>query len=73
MESKTDEYAPNTNLATILGGTTGTYTLTWAWVFEDGHNKEDTLLGNIAAGIDTVANASTTINFAIAITATQID
>ena len=73
LESKTDEYAPNTNLATILGGTTGTYTLTWAWVFEDGHDKEDTLLGNIAAGIDAVEGASTDINFAIAITATQID
>ena len=26
------------------------YTLTWAWAFENGHDKEDTILGNIMAG-----------------------
>ena len=73
LESKTNEYAPGTDLSKILGGTTGTYTLTWAWAF-DGDDKADTLLGNLAAGNQTpIAGASTTIDFAIVITATQID
>lgn len=74
LENKSGEYAPGTNLAEIYGGASGTYTLTWAWDFENNRDKEDTLLGNIAAGTDnTVADASTKIDFAIAITATQID
>lgn len=68
------DYGPGTDLSTILGGTTGEYTLTWDWTFEQGKNQEDTLLGNIVAGKETgVANASTDIDFAISITATQID
>lgn len=73
LEGKTGEYAPGTDLSKILGGTTGTYTLTWAWAF-NGNDKADTLLGNLAAGNQSdIANASTTIDFAIVITATQID
>lgn len=64
-------YAPNTNLSTVLGD----YTLSWAWAFE-GNNQADTLLGNLAAG--TVANAaeidySTDISFTLNATVTQID
>ncbi|MBQ3193239.1 MAG: hypothetical protein IJB59_06700 [Oscillospiraceae bacterium] len=79
LEGKSGEYEPGTNLATILGGTSGTYKLTWAWAFGDaegitGNDKADTLLGNLASGTQAaIANASTSIDFAIAITATQID
>ena len=39
-----------------------------------GNDKADTLLGNLAAGNqDAIENASTSIDFAIVITATQID
>ena len=73
LESKTKEYEAGTDLSTILGGTSGTYTLTWAWAF-DGNDKADTLLGNLAAGNQSaIVGASTTIDFAIVITATQID
>lgn len=75
LESKSGSYAPGTNLSTILGGTSGTYTLTWAWGF-NGNDKADTLLGNLVTGtqiaIDNASNASTKIDFAIEITATQI-
>jgi len=73
LEGKSGEYEPGTNLSTILGGTTGTYTLTWAWTFE-GNDQADTLLGNLAAGnADAIDGASTAVDFKIAITATQID
>lgn len=68
------DYAPGTDLSTILGGSTGTYTLTWEWPFNDGSkDKEDTLLGNIAAGKDSVTGASTSVSFAIDIVVTQVD
>ena len=77
------EIAPNVDLATIAGGTTGTYTLTWAWDYEQAANvnlydKADTLLGNLAAGIDTSTYAGTAaynlgVNVEISITATQIN
>ena len=75
LEGKTGEYAPGTDLAKILGGSTGTYTLTWAWDINDGtKDQEDTLLGNLAAGnAESVDGASTAVSFAISITATQID
>lgn len=74
LEGKTSEWPAGTDLSKIMGNDcTGTYTLTWAWAF-DGNDKADTLLGNLAAGNQTaIADASTTIDFAIAITATQID
>lgn len=73
LEGKSKEYAPGTDLSKILGGTSGTYTLTWAWAF-NGNDEADTLLGNLAAGNQTaIEGASTTIDFAIVITATQID
>lgn len=74
LEGKTDKYAPGTDLSGILGGTSGTYTLTWAWAFEV-NDKADTLLGNLAEGTlqSAISGASTSIDFAIAITATQID
>lgn len=42
----TDFIAPNTDLSTAYG----TYTLTWAWAFDDNNDKADTLLGDLAAG-----------------------
>ena len=74
LEGKSGKYAPGTDLSKIFGETgTGTYTLTWAWVF-DGNDKADTLLGNLAAETQTaIPGASTSIDFAIVITATQID
>ena len=79
LEGKTANFEPGKDLSTVLGGTSGEYKLTWAWAFGDEtgvtlKDKEDTLLGNIAAGNDsTVTNASTSIDFAISIVATQID
>lgn len=82
LEDKSGEYPAGTNLAIILGGTTGNYTLTWEWVFEHGSTDEekamydaaDTLLGNLASGTQTaIVDAYTSIDFKIAITATQID
>lgn len=73
LEEKSDEYAPGTDLSKILGGTSGTYTLTWAWAFA-GNDKADTLLGNLADGNQSaIEGASITVDFAIVITATQID
>ena len=74
-------YAANTNLATIAGGEAGSYTLTWAWAFEQASNvdlydKADTLLGNLAAGTEnTVATGAYNLgaNVSFSITVTQID
>ena len=73
-------YGPNQDLATIYGGTSGTYKLTWEWVFgteEFGKianvDKADTYLGNVAAGTVTDAKAITNINFAIKVTVEQVD
>ena len=68
--------SPNTD----LGAKFGTYVLTWAWEFENAdpaimkvNDRNDTLLGNYAAGT-TVENASSTdIHFDLEITVTQID
>lgn len=74
LEDETGDYGVGTNLGTILGGTTGSYTLTWAWAFgPETNDMADTLLGNIAAEKDTVSGASTAVNFKIEITVTQID
>lgn len=78
LESKNGEYEPNTDLSKLFAANgSGKYTLTWAWDFDDNgagtYDKEDTLLGNIAAGIDTVDGASVAIDFAISITVTQVD
>lgn len=73
LESKSGSYAPGKDLSTILGGTSGTYTLTWAWAF-GGNDKADTLLGNLVTETQiAIDNAFTKIDFAIEITATQID
>ncbi|MBP3396391.1 MAG: hypothetical protein J6L87_04370, partial [Clostridia bacterium] len=73
LEAKNGDYEANKNLAKLFGESgTGTYTLTWAWAI-DGNDAADTYLGNVAAGIQSDASASTTIDFAIAITVEQID
>lgn len=59
--------APNTPIA-------GEFTLTWEWPFESGHDKEDTLLGNIIAGVaDPSETATTTVSAKVTASATQID
>ena len=74
LEGLSGEYDPGTDLSTVLADNyRGEYVLTWAWDFETGHDKEDTLLGNIADGLDTVADASVELDFEVSITATQIN
>lgn len=82
LEGKNNDYDANTSLETILGGTSGEYKLSWAWEYTNAalgeisnNDRADTLLGNIAADKTTygVVGASTTIDFAIEITVTQID
>ncbi len=54
-----------------------TFTLSWAWAFEQEnvalYDAADTYLGNVAAGVVTDDNASTTIAATLIATATQID
>lgn len=69
------QYQVGTDLSKICGDAcTGTYTLTWAWAI-DGNDHADTLLGNLAAEKATVDGTkySTTIDFSINITVTQVD
>lgn len=75
LESKSGDYEAGTDLSKIFGESgTGSYTLSWQWDFEKNKDKEDTLLGNIAAGLDTATQGtSTSLKFSIKITATQID
>lgn len=78
LTSKNDDYAANTDLKTILGGTTGTYTLTWEWAYGEfegisANDQKDTTLGNIAAGIETIDGASVNLDYAISVVVTQID
>lgn len=75
LEAASKDYDAGTDLSKIFGATgTGSYTLSWAWAFEQSKDKEDTLLGQYAAGLDTAAaGTSTNLEFSIKITATQID
>lgn len=58
-----------------------TYTLSWKWAFDGVNDKADTLLGDLIAATDPTAvvtgitsdKYSTTIDFNLTITATQID
>lgn len=51
----------------------GTWTLEWNWAFENGKDKEDTSLGQVAAGVDTIAGTVLNETFDFAITVTQVD
>ena len=74
LEVKNGDYEAGTDLKTILGGTTGSYTLTWAWNFgPDTNDKADTYLGNVIAGVQIDTDAVTSIDFGITVTVTQID
>lgn len=79
LEGKSERFEPGKDLATVLGGTSGNYKLTWEWAYgneasDAGNDKADTLLGNLIAGTQTsIANASTSVDFAISIVVTQID
>lgn len=70
LTSISTDYAAGTN----LGTTFGQFTLTWAWVF-NGNDQADTLLGNIAAEVDTTAYAGVSyeIDFEVELVVTQID
>lgn len=72
----TKQYAPGTDLS----GTEGVkgYTLSWKWDFEDTNvtnvNKLDTLLGQVAAGVENgYPNVVTDLDFDLTISVTQID
>jgi len=76
LTNLTKEYSANTDLSKEVG----TLTLTWEWAFE-GNDKEDTLLGDLAAG--TALTPSITLvdgtdynletGLKITVTVTQID
>ncbi|MBQ8606177.1 MAG: hypothetical protein IJ408_05515 [Clostridia bacterium] len=51
----------------------GSWTLEWAWAYENGKDAEDTTLGQVAAGVDTVAGTVLNETFDFAITVTQLD
>ena len=61
-----EQYAPNTNLKSV-------FELSWEWVYESGNDAEDTLLGDIMAGTDSVAGAVTSFSYDLSITVTQLD
>ena len=70
LDSISTNYEAKTNLATNYGN----YELTWAWAYGTGDTDvKDTYLGNVIAGTVTDAKVSTSIDFDIAITVTQID
>lgn len=78
LESLSKEYAPGTDLGKVLKNNySGVYVLTWEWDFDNKgagtYDKQDTLLGNIAAGLDTATVASVNLDLEVSITATQID
>lgn len=64
------EAKPNYEAGTKLDET---YTLSWAWAFDQGQDAADTYLGNVAAGKITDDNCSTTVSFDFSITVTQVD
>lgn len=74
------DYLPNTDLSAVR------YTLSWNWDFDDSgnetHDKLDTLLGDLAAGVTGIkkgdsdiaaSDYSTGVSYKLTITATQID
>ena len=80
IEGLSGNYQAGNNADNSLAKINGTYTLSWAWKFDENGNdnvdKADTLLGDLAA--ETVNGVSTAdydlnTNFAISITVTQID
>lgn len=82
IEAKLTELSVDKEAETILDET---YTLTWEWDFDDSgagtYDKQDTLLGDLAAGTDLKPNIALTagtdynlnIDFEIEVTVTQID
>lgn len=73
LEDLTNNYAegdPNVE----LGEKFGTFTLTWAWAFENVNDKADTFLGNLAADPTITSNEySLKTNVKIVIEVTQVD
>ena len=73
LEDLTNVYAegaPNVE----LGETFGTFTLTWAWAFENVNDEADTFLGNLAADPTITTNEySLKTNVKIVIEVTQVD
>ena len=80
LSTHTVDYAPNTDLSAVR------YTLSWEWDFDDSgngtHDKLDTLLGDLAAGVSGIKKGeieikpedySTEVSYKLTITATQID
>lgn len=71
-------YEANTDLSKINSGTSGVYTLTWNWAFENPSSNDpamdaaDTYLGNAIAG-GGATGATTDIEVKFSVSATQID
>ncbi len=66
------EIGSNIELADSLGE----YSITWEWAFEQGQDKADTLLGDLAAGTVTdiaAENYNLNTNIEFTVTVTQID
>ena len=65
------EYAAGTNLDESIGD----LVLTWEWKFDTENDKQDTLLGDLAAGTATIDSGLYKLNTAFAVTAsvTQVD
>lgn len=68
-------YVPNTQLEEITGGSTGTYTLTWKWAFEQEKDAADTMLGNLQVDGTLIDAANYCLDVAVpfTITVTQVD
>lgn len=76
IKTKLESYAGRYDAGTNLANAFGELTLTWAWSYGDGtYDKQDTLLGDLAAGTATVDSSLYNINAGVAITlsVTQID
>lgn len=79
IKTKLESYAGRYDAGTNLTNTIGNLTLTWEWDFDNEgagtYDKQDTLLGDLAAGTATVDSSLYNINAGVEITlsVTQID
>lgn len=77
-ENLNKTYEANTDLSQINSGTSGVYTLTWNWAFENPSSDDpamdaaDTYLGNAIAG-GSAEGATTDIAVKFSVSATQVD
>ncbi len=78
LDEITDELNANAtyHAGEDLTDSLGNFTLTWDWVFEQGYDEADTLLGELAvgevAGVD-ASNYNLNANIELIVTVTQVD